>query len=146
MEMLAVVLIGVAFALGAAEGDGGACLGPKDADATSQHEKMQELTAKCGGKCRGNEHCTTVCMEREAGLSKPCAECYGQDAQCTKKNCFIQCMIDQMSRSCLECSYEHCHEAFAECSGVTPIPPKSSARRDLGVPVASHEHARKAAE
>lgn len=71
---------------------------------------------------------------------------YGQDAQCTKKNCFIQCMIDQMSRSCLECSYEHCHEAFAECSGVTPIPPKSSARRDLGVPVASHEHARKAAE
>merc|ERR1711998_248646 len=43
---------------------------------------------------------TSSCIASAAKISSGCADCFGQVAQCTLKNCAVQCLVDPTSASC----------------------------------------------
>eukprot|EP01097_Dermamoeba_algensis_P006128 TRINITY_DN3859_c0_g2_i1.p1 TRINITY_DN3859_c0_g2~~TRINITY_DN3859_c0_g2_i1.p1 ORF type:complete len:136 (-),score=9.23 TRINITY_DN3859_c0_g2_i1:56-463(-) len=80
---------------------------------TTFHATFQD----CASGCWAAEDCTTQCAMKKLGLSKPCATCFADDAQCTLKNCAWDC-IKPSSAECVACSKKNCLPALVDCSGI----------------------------
>jgi len=67
-------------------------------------------------KTRGSGTATSECLQAEQGVSKDCADCYGDVI-----DCFVKCesseqCSDLVSQACVECAAE-CLDALDECTG-----------------------------
>lgn len=84
----------VSYLMSVSKGD--ACNNPDDiAKGVSQKEKIKSVVQKCAQSCITSSDissCSAKCMETSAGVSAPCASCFGDDVQCTKDNCLVQCI------------------------------------------------------
>jgi len=76
----------------------------------------------CSVKCLPNDDfasCVSECLQGDAlGLSHDCADCWGQEALCTKYHCTIPC-LNPKSDACKRCSVSNCGHEFKLCSGLT---------------------------
>jgi hypothetical protein len=70
----------------------------------------------CGKSCWGEHACVSKCVVAKEKFAKPCADCFGDLAQCTRDHCWYPCM-DGDCPSCSECTKKSCVPSFAKCSG-----------------------------
>ena len=72
--------------------------------------------------------CTNECLVTGTGLTKGCAQCFGDNVLCAKTHCLPECMnpqpVDPENPSgpttCDVCRDEKgCSDPFYECSGLT---------------------------
>ena len=76
------------------------------------------IAEDCGRSCFGGRMCVIECVERDAGVSNPCAVCFGDVAQCTSRNCLTDCLGGDAAR-CNACrDAAGCTAAFEACSGI----------------------------
>ena len=68
-------------------------------------------------QCLGDPKCTSDCLHKAVGLSKPCCHCYGSLASCGKYNCYADCK-DTYSYECKTCLKKYCEPSFLACSGL----------------------------
>merc|ERR1711998_50476 len=66
---------------------------------------------------------TSKCIADLSKISTGCSNCFGQVAQCTLKNCAVQCLVDPTSSTCQTCGHSHCDDLAKSCSGLTTLPP-----------------------
>merc|ERR1712022_87155 len=66
---------------------------------------------------------TSKCIADLSKISTGCSNCFGQVAQCTLKNCAVQCLVDPTSSTCQTCGHSHCVDLAKSCSGLTTLPP-----------------------
>jgi len=98
----------------------GACTNPSDSDKLKNLTLAKADMDTCGRGCYGSSTfstCVAQCMSSKLGISSSCAQCFGDDGECTKDNCLLQC-INPDSQSCLDCSNQYCTPAFTSCSGI----------------------------
>lgn len=79
---------------------------------------IKENLADCGWECWGNKECVSKCMSERLDINKPCSLCMGEFTECTKNNCFFQCIggDSEMCQKCLNTS--GCISNFEKCSGI----------------------------
>lgn len=102
-------------------GPTGACNNVSDRDALGAvgvdiAQEVQGCALSCA--LRGNS-CSVACIERNIGVSEPCADCFADSISCTISRCALVC-LDASSGACARCQQSNCTPAFAECAGITP--------------------------
>jgi len=113
--LVLLVTIGVLCALA-----NDACNNPSDMPHVSDRSATTATTAQCGKKCALNPSigsCVTSCVISATGVSEECGDCFGADAECTKKHCALKC-LDPTSSHCVACSTQYCGAAMKDCSGL----------------------------
>ena len=89
------------------------------------HPQASDFTRslhQCGRASMGDRNGTTRCiLDKNPGLSIPCADCFGQATACGKSKCLLKCMVSSTSDGCIQCTQANCTPALSVCTGV-PIP------------------------
>lgn len=94
----------------------GACSNAEDGAVLMTIDVAMEART-CGNMCFGGAGCVTRCMEG-VGLSTECATCFGSVAQCTVRNCALDCSGSDEA-ACTACRVmAGCVSAFEACSGL----------------------------
>jgi hypothetical protein len=78
---------------------------------------FDDAVSTCALDALGQGPGTSQCLQDDAGLSKDCADCYGDVTQCGFDNCVVVCGADSASQACRDCVSENCDAAFGECTG-----------------------------
>ncbi len=94
----------------------GACTNSAD-DAVLSSIDVETEARMCGNRCFGGAMCVTMCME-DLGLSNGCATCFGEVAQCTARNCALQCTGGDEARCTMCRMMAGCVTSFETCSGL----------------------------
>merc|ERR1711907_399229 len=100
---------------------GGKCTDDDAAKSNSAAFSCSAIT--CAKKNFFRLDATATCIAGESGITSGCANCFGQVAQCTLKNCAVKCLVDPTSASCQACGHSHCDSLAKSCSGLTTLPP-----------------------
>mmetsp|Transcript_23478 Transcript_23478/g.64687 ORF Transcript_23478/g.64687 Transcript_23478/m.64687 type:complete len:839 (-) Transcript_23478:2234-4750(-) len=69
-----------------------------------------------GLACVGRGPCVTGRFETDRGYSPGCAACHGELSQCTRNQCFSQCILGR-TPACAQCATDKCNPAFGQCVG-----------------------------
>ena len=73
---------------------------------------------KCGKKSWGSSNRATRCMVKKMpGISKNCAQCFGNVVGCAKSNCFWSCLFGSQEK-CQACSIQNCFNDLYQCTGL----------------------------
>lgn len=109
-------------ALGGRGANASACAGAEDTETWEggAHKHFQKYMSACGYQCVGGLPCAVRCVEKKAGLTHPCAKCFGGLSHCTATRCLWQCLAGN-NPSCTSCVESTCKEDFEACSGL-PLP------------------------
>merc|ERR1711959_837182 len=96
-------------------------------DATKSNSVAFSCTAiTCAKKNFFRLDATSTCIAGKSGITSDCANCFGQVAQCTLKNCAVQCLVDPTSATCQACGHSHRDALAKTCSGLATLPPNPS--------------------
>jgi hypothetical protein len=71
-----------------------------------------------------------ACFERDTELTRPCIDCWMENVQCTRTNCFVPCVWELMTgkgqnidaqtlSKCFACDEYYCLEGFINCAGMS---------------------------
>lgn len=100
------------------DGGAGACTNTADTAALASVD-IATIAEDCGRSCFGGRMCVINCVVRDAGVSNPCAVCFGDVSQCTLRNCLADCSGSDMT-ACDTCrAMAGCTSAFEMCSGLS---------------------------
>ena len=72
----------------------------------------------------------TACFEKDTELTRACIDCWMQNVQCTRTNCFLPCIWELITRQaqnidsqtlskCFACDEYYCLEGFINCAGMS---------------------------
>jgi len=98
----------------------GACTNTAD-QALITDANMQLAAEACVNACVGSTNlsgCVSNCLVTDTGLSRPCADCYGNSAECAAINCLSPCYITPDNATCAACIETSCMGEFSACSGL----------------------------
>lgn len=113
----------------AGSSSGGKCNNTADKaalDATYDAGKVSDVAGDCAVGCLGKpDPCVQECIVKGTGLSQDCAGCLAASADCSKKNCLMDCVSDPGSVQCQICQCGlkpgqsvNCLLAYETCSGI----------------------------
>ena len=69
----------------------------------------------CGKASVGAKDKTAECLVRATGISRACADCYGEQTACGALHCPIVCAFGA-SDKCVACVCKHCRVNFLKCA------------------------------
>jgi len=76
----------------------------------------------CATDEAGDAEKTSMCLQRDTGVSEACADCYGETTQCTLDHCLNDlCPTLPFSPECAACRAEFCNAEFDACRGALAI-------------------------
>ena len=66
-----------------------------------------------------NEECVIRrAMGEPFHFTRPCAECYAKSATCGARHCKLQCLLNGVSKPCIQCVDRHCQPDTERCTGM----------------------------
>jgi hypothetical protein len=93
-------------------------------DQTALGENQATFVAKlvdCSVSTSDNLSGASACIRQDAGISKPCADCFAANGACTNPECGGVCLGHTESPSCQTCiAASPCNAALITCGG-TPV-------------------------
>merc|ERR1712225_130883 len=98
----------------------GACTA--DDGTKTKSTKFSCASIACAKKNFFRLDATAKCIASTSGVTEGCANCFGQVAQCTLKNCAVKCLVDPTAPACVACGHKYCDELGKTCTGL-PVSP-----------------------
>ena len=97
----------------------GACVSPGDLEILNGLDPVP-IAEQCllNAGCGNDRDCIAQCIADEAGITRGCADCYGDLAICGLANCLQVCVLDPSGVGCVACLEESCMDDFEVCAGI----------------------------
>lgn len=78
-------------------------------------KKFMDYEKSCGKASVGAKDKTAECLVKATGISRACADCYGEQTACGALHCPIVCAFGA-SDKCVACVCKHCRVNFLKCA------------------------------
>ena len=89
----------------------------------------------CAIRSLGASTSTAECIRKATGITRECAQCFGDATQCGRDHCMSHCLADTASVACIKCTVGNgCADMLDECTGFSGPPvPTRAATEDRGL-------------